>query len=85
MDGAGRIFVPWSEVREPRPDEPPYERGFMSRHARGWRTTALWDWEKNAYFAATAVSSNGRAVAIRTVTNARETRTTVVMRVLHPG
>ena len=51
-----------------------------------WRTTGLWGWTRHADFAAAAVSRNGRAVAIRTVTNSpQETRTAVAMRVFRPG
>ena len=79
VDEAGRIFVPWFQWRGFGLLE---QAGFMSTHARAWRTTALWDWALNAQFAAAAVSPNGRAVAMRTAPNALDNSTTVVMRVL---
>ena len=49
----------------------------------GGARPAVWDWTRHADLAAADVSPNGRAVAIRTVTNApQETRTAVAMRVL---
>jgi hypothetical protein len=57
----------------------------MSTRSSTWRTTTLWDWPRNAYFAAADVAINGRAVAIATANNAQFTSTTVTMRVLHPG
>jgi hypothetical protein len=81
IDRTGRIFVPWSELRAGRPPE----RGLMSTFSSAWDTTSLWDRARNAEFAAADVSRNGRAVAIRTVTNAQATSTTVTMRVLRPA
>ena len=58
----------------------------MSTHLNGWSTAGVWDWTRHADLAAADVSPNGRAVAIRTVTNApQETRTAVAMRVFRPG
>jgi hypothetical protein len=86
VDGSGRMFVPWSQIRQPVLGEPIQEKGLISTHVKGgWRTTRLWNWAPNAHFAAAAVSPNGRAVAIRTVTNAQATNTAVGMRVLRPG
>jgi hypothetical protein len=73
IDRAGRIFVPWRQLRDGRPSE----RGLMSTFSSAWDTTTLWDWGRNPELAAADVSRNGRAVAIAT-------GTTVVMRVLRP-
>ena len=84
VDGAGRIVALWSQGRGNYPRNG--ERAFMSSHLNGWSTAGVWDWTRHADLAAADVSPNGRAVAIRTVTNApQETRTAVAMRVFRPG
>jgi hypothetical protein len=79
VTSTGRIFAPWTQWREGIPQ---YGTGFMSTHSNAWATTELWDWTRNTQFAAAAASWNGRAVAIRTVTNLRAITTAVLMRVL---
>jgi hypothetical protein len=79
VDATGRIFVPWSRYR--------HGPTFMSTNQTTWRTTTLWDRTRRWRYAglpAAAVSRNGRAVAIRTVT-AQYTRYVVAMRVFRPG
>jgi hypothetical protein len=84
VDATGQVFVPWSQRRGVFPRSG--ERAFTSTHSITWRTTGLWGWTWHADFVAAAVSRNGRAVAIRTVTNLPQaTRTTVAMRVFHPA
>jgi hypothetical protein len=78
IDAAGRVFVPWSELSQVPPS-------FMSTHAAAWTTTTLWSGTTNTRFAAADVSPNGRAVAIRTATDAGANTTAVQMRVLSPG
>jgi hypothetical protein len=75
VDSTGRIFVPWSEFRGRYSGQ---NKGLITTHLNGWRTTELWNWRPTTDFAAAAVSWNGRAVAIR------ETATAVQMRVLRP-
>jgi hypothetical protein len=75
VDTAGRIVVLWSQ---PRND-------YMARHLGTWDTTAVWDRARHDNLAAAAVSPNGRVVAIATVTNTEQTRTTATMRVFRPG
>jgi hypothetical protein len=83
VDATGQIFVPWSQQRGAYPLTE--ERALMSTSVTTWRTTRLWGWTRHANFAAAALSRNGRAVAVRTVTNAQYTRTAVAMRVFRPG
>jgi len=83
VDSTGRICVPWTEFRGR--DFPGARKDCMSTHLRAWTTTELWDWAPLAYLQAAAVSSNGRAVAIRTMVNTRGITTAVQMRVLRPG
>jgi hypothetical protein len=83
VDGAGRIVALWSQGRGNYPRNG--ERAFMSSHLIGWSTAGVWDWTRHAFLAAADVSPNGRAVAIRTVTNTQQTRTAVAMRVFRPG
>jgi hypothetical protein len=80
VDRTGRIFVPWRQLPRGRPPE----RALMSTFSGAWATTILWDRAWPAEFTAADVSRNGRAVAIRTVTNAEYSSTTVLMRVLGP-
>jgi hypothetical protein len=82
VDSTRRISVPWTQWREGIPQ---YEKALMSTHLRAWTTTELWDWAPNTNFTAAAASWNGRAVAIRTVTNLRAITTAVQMRVLRPS
>lgn len=79
VDSTGRILAPWTQWRDGIPG---YERALISTYGDGWATTELWDWTRNSRFAAAAASWNGRAVAIRTVTNRRAITPMVQMRVL---
>jgi hypothetical protein len=84
VDESGWIFVTWSQ-RPVAGSDPDQVRGFNTIHRRVWRTTMLWGSAPQAYLRRSAVSSNGRAVAIWAVSNESGTRTTaVLMRVLRP-
>jgi hypothetical protein len=77
VDATGQIYVPWFNVRR--------TQSVMSTHLGTWRSIGLWTRLRYTHLAAAAVSRNGRAVAIRTLTNAQSTRTAVAMRVFSPG
>jgi hypothetical protein len=82
VDSTGRIFVATNQKRGS--GIPQEHKGFMATHLRAWTTTGLWDWATNTWFAAPAVSWNGRAVAIRTVSTPRGRPLAVQLRVLRP-
>jgi hypothetical protein len=82
VDSTGRIFVATNQKRGS--GIPQEQKGFMATHLSAWKTTGLWDWATDTWFAASAVSSNGRAAAIRTVSTPRGRPLAVQMRVLRP-